>query len=366
MKFRSVCVLALAAACFAPWRASVAQAAPERVLHSFQNNSSDGQSPQAGLLSAKGVLFGTTAVGGGGNCPLPSICGTVFSFDLATNTEEVLHSFCSKTNCTDGAAPGDLTESKGILYGTTGLGGNNYADCSQGGCGTVFSIDPTTGTETVIYAFCSQQNCADGSDPVGVVAVGGKLFGATEMNGAYSGGTLFSIDLATGAEQTIYSFGSAAGDAAAPYAGPIEVKGVFYGTTAFGGANRSGTVYSFDPHTGTESVLYSFCSQQNCSDGSVPAAGMVDVKGKFYGTTAWGGLAGCLETCGTVFMFNPQTGAEKVLHHFCSKTNCVDGSTPWAPLIYRNHRLYGTTELGGTGACQGPSNGCGTVFSVKP
>jgi hypothetical protein len=40
---------------------------------------------------------------------------------------------------------------------------------------------------------------------------------------------------------------------------------------------------------GKEKVIYSFCGQQNCTDGEYPEAGLIDVKGTLYGTTQGGG-----------------------------------------------------------------------------
>ena len=84
-------------------------------------------------------------------------------------------------------------------------------------------------------------------------------------------------------EQVLHSFGDVP-DGAAPEAGLIDVKGTLYGTTEQGGAHNAGAVYSFDLSTGTETVLYSFCSQQDCSDGWAPEAGLIDVGGVLYGT----------------------------------------------------------------------------------
>jgi uncharacterized repeat protein (TIGR03803 family) len=76
------------------------------------------------------------------------------------------------------------------------------------------------------------------------------------------------------------------------------VKGTLYGTTLYGGnVEGDGTVFALDLNTGKETVLYSFCSQQNCADGATPDASLINVKDTLYGTTFYGGSYGY----GTVF-----------------------------------------------------------------
>ncbi len=48
-------------------------------------------------------------------------------------------------------------------------------------------------------------------------------------------------------------------------------------------------------------VVYSFCSQQNCTDGQYPSAGVIDLGGMLYGTTSGGGAD---SSYGTVFSFD--------------------------------------------------------------
>src|SRR5271167_4848868 len=78
--------------------------------------------------------------------------------------------------------------------------------------------------------------------------------------------------------------------------------------------------------------LYSFCAQLNCSDGGYPVSGLIqDDAGNFYGTTAYGGA----NREGTVFELD-STGHETVLYSFCSVgifPNCTDGYNPYAGLI---------------------------------
>jgi uncharacterized repeat protein (TIGR03803 family) len=302
----------------------------ETVVYSFQSGT-DGGFPVANLIDVKGTLYGTTEFGGTNGV------GIVFSIDPTTGAEAVLHTFGSGT---DGADPtANLLDVKGTLYGTTNNGG-------AFGDGTVYSLDPATGAETVVYSFCSQANCADGENPFGgLIDVKGTLYGMTFSGGANSCssrgcGTVYSLDPATGAETVLHSFG-ASGDGANPYDALLDVKGTFYGTTVSGGAYGYGTVFSLDPATGAETVLHSFGSG---SDGFSPVANLIDAKGTLY-STAFGGGNG--NHGGMVFSINPATGAEKVLYLFCSEQDCADGTQPDAGVIDVKGTLYGTTELGG-------------------
>ena len=86
------------------------------VLHTFTGGS-DGAYPHASLvMDAKGNLYGTTYRGG------PANAGTVFEVN-SDGVESVLHTFTGGT--TDGGSPnaGLVLDSQGNLYGTTIVGG---------------------------------------------------------------------------------------------------------------------------------------------------------------------------------------------------------------------------------------------------
>ncbi|MBV9332840.1 MAG: hypothetical protein JO146_02450 [Candidatus Eremiobacteraeota bacterium] len=234
-------------------------------------------------------------------------------------------------------------------YGTTTRGGEN-------GSGAVFSI--ARGAEKVLYSMGLGN---DGQLPdSSLTNVGGTLYGTTEFGGTYGLGTLFSVTTG-GVEKVLHSFGNGA-DGVFPSGGVIDVNGTLYGTTFEGGANSCmsgatcGTVYSITPG-GKEKVLYSF-GQGN--DGSFPFAGLIHVNGRLYGTTSEGGANASNVTgasgCGTVFSITTG-GKEKVLHSFGKGT---DGYFPFAPLIFVNGTLYGTTTGGGAHKC----SSCGTAFSI--
>ena len=357
----SLVIGVLVAAALLPGTA--ARAASEKVLYSFcsQANCADGEAPTAGLIELKGLLYGTTYGGGSGSCNAVYYtgCGTAFSLDPNSGTETVLYSFCSQFNCPDGSFPsGGLIDVKGTLYGTTTSGGTDIG-------GTVFSLDPQSGAETVLHSFC--RNCGDGSEPLGsLISVKDKLYGTTNYGGESNDGSLFSLDTKSGVETVLYSFCSqvSCADGNFPKAGLIDVNGTLYGTTYMGGSGQGiGAVFAFEPKTGVEKVVYSFCSQANCTDGSFPAGSLLDLDGTLYGTTSDGGA----NQGGTVFSLDPKTGVEKVLYSFCGKQNCADGDDPATGLIYARGKLYGTTNLGGSGVHECGANfgyGCGTVFSL--
>ncbi|HXM11037.1 MAG TPA: choice-of-anchor tandem repeat GloVer-containing protein [Terriglobales bacterium] len=386
--------------------AGPAQALTKGVLYNFQGYvDDDGSEPNASLTSnGVGNLYGTTQYGGQGY-------GIVF--ELSPNGKEgwketILHTF---TGGSDGAVPTSsnlIFDSAGNLYGTTesddiGSGG----PCANAGCGVVFELSPAGGnwTETVLYTFCQQIGCTDGSNPINglIFDTKGNLYGTTLTGGSGSGGTVFELSPSGSdwTEQVIYltSYNSSAGltiDATGNIFGATEsavfelspkhkggwksavihtftggtkdgsgaeetpvldATGNLYGTTTGGGIYNNGTVYKLSPPKGkwNETILYSF--KGGPKDGSLPWAGIVfDAGGNMYGTTLNGGKYGE----GTVFELVAPVGEgsykERVLRSF----NYTDGATPYASLVLDvAGTLYGTTQLGG-------KYESGVVFEVTP
>ncbi len=312
----------------------------EKVIYSFQG-AADGANPYGGLIEVNGMLYGTANDGGG-----ESNCGVVFSMTL-TGIETVIHTF---TGDPDGCDPsGNLLNVKGVLYGTTQAGG-------AGNVGTVFSVTPGS-VEMVLHSF----NDADGEEPMGsLVAVGGELYGVTLQGSLHGGGTIFAITPA-GALTTLHSFGLGS-DGAGPFTGLVNVDGLLYGTTEYGGGADCfggpgcGTVFSVTT-SGVEKVIYSF---QKGVDGELPQGSLIYKDGILYGTTfVGGGSPGCYGYgCGTVFSISTATGAEEVLHAFQGGS---DSEFPGGNLIYEawDGALYGVTS-----GKQGRDN-WGAVFAIQ-
>lgn len=173
-------------------------------------------------------------------------------------------------------------------------------------------------------------------------------------------------------ETVLYSFGTSSNDGAAPNGGLVfDRAGNLYGTTESGGlagcSGHCGTVFELSPAndgTWTETVLYQFCSQPNCSDGGQPRAGLViDDLGNLYGTAGQGDIGCGVVGCGNVFELSPpalpgDSWQYTVLWSFGSAGN--DGAAPYGRLNRDNlGNLYGTTA----GSCCG--NGAGVVFELS-
>jgi len=257
-----------------------------------------------------------------------------------------------------GGVQAKLAKFGNTLYGASHGGGAN-------GYGAVFTVNPLTGKETVIYSF---QNGADGWGPEGLLNGGpnGLLYGTTSAapeNGYPDGqgsGTVFSISK-SGVEHVLHDF-TASPDGSNPEGFVTYFNGLMYGTTFAGGTGNCsysqptgcGTVFTVNPTTGAESVIYSF---QGGMDGAGPREGLLELNGTLYGTTYFGGGSGrgCIQSCGTVFSITP-TGVEKVIYRF---QGGADGANPQSALTPLNGLMYGVTNGGGTA-------GNGTVFSVSP
>jgi uncharacterized repeat protein (TIGR03803 family) len=327
---------------------TLSKSGQETVLYNFcsLSNCRDGAYPNTALTQdAEGNLYATTYSGGGTGCGGAG-CGVVFKLSKA-GRESVLHSFCSRSTCGDGANPqgGVIRDAQGNFYGTTIYGGAY-------GHGTVFKLS-NTGKEIVLHSFCSKSGCPDGSGPVAKLLLGanGNLYGTSGGGGLSGWGAVFKLYKSGKFFTLLYSFTNTP-DGAQPDAGVIQdANGNIYGTTTGGGAYKYGTVFKLSK-TGRETVLHSFTS---VADGAAPNGAVIrDVQGNLYGTTTFGGA---YTYYGTVFKLS-KTGHKTTLHSF---TGGTDGALPYAELIQDSEgNLYGTTSDDGV------SGYYGTVFKLTP
>jgi uncharacterized repeat protein (TIGR03803 family) len=305
----------------------------------------NGWEPFGSVVQATdGNFYGTTALGGNGH-------GNIFRM---TPTGEItsIYSFCSQTNCTDGATP-DTTPilgSDGNLYGVTLAGGDILAG---GGGNGVFYRLTLAGQFTVLHDFCTADGCPDGGNPPGIMqASDGNFYGVALTGTGSDAGLIFKIS-PSGKFTTIHTFCSQTNcvDGSGGSAPPIQGRdGNFYGVTGGGGTEGGGVFYELTA-AGSYQVLHNFCSPSSqCAEGSLPNQIVQDAKGNFFGTTI-GGAA--------VFEIT-STGEYKVLD------NPVLPGNPGElqPLtLASDGNLYATS--GGGNPLDG-GDGLGTIFEISP
>jgi len=206
-------------------------------------------------------------------------------------------------------------------------------------------------TYTVIHSFAGETS--DGSDPLGglVEDSGGNFYGSTAHGGAYNGGTIFKLDN-TGNESVLYSFAGKS-DGNLPQGTLFrDPSGNLYGTASEGGTGSCacGTIFELD----TSNKLTALHTFQGGSDGSQPSGGLVSINGVLYGTTQFGGNAGCSGSggCGTIFKVT-KGGKETVLYSF---TGAADGFEPSGLIRDADGNVYGVTIAG--------AGNFGTVFKL--
>ena len=283
----------------------------------------------------------------------------------AAPAESVLHAFTYGDRANPQA--GLYRDSSGNLYGVASSGGAM-------GAGVVFKLAPDGTNYTVLYSFCAQPNCADGTLPqAGLFRDNsGTLYGTTANGGASGNGVVFKLAPDGTNFTVLHSFDGGSGGAH-PYAGLTAgpttstcspttrtpcgpTTGNLVGTAEQGGTGN-GVVFQLAPDGSGFKVLYAFCKLAGCADGAYPYGGLYadPATGNLFGTAAQGGSHGN----GVVFKLTP-SGMETALHSFCSLTRCLDGAVPEAGLIAdKAGNLYGTTLYGGA-ASQG------AVFKVTP
>ena len=308
------------------------------ILYSFDNI--NGAYPVGPLIQdSAGNLYGTAVYGGNtsGIC-VTSGCGTVFELQRVSGgwNFELLYTFTGGADGSDPAS-GLVLDNSGNLFGTTSYGGNSS------GFGTVFELSPFHGTwqHSTIHTFAGGN---DGASPYSGLTAGiaGVFYGATANGGLQNSGTIYQLRKtnSTWQESILFSFSGV--DGASPYSSPLLLRqGKLYGTTYLGGAFNQGTVFSLSlsNHAVVESVLYSFTG----TNGVSPYGGVVaDSAGHLYGTTFYGGSDGY----GVVFMLSDVGGTwrESVLTTFAGTSN---GLSPLATPTIHQGALFGTTTGGG-------------------
>ncbi len=288
------------------------------IVHDFDGD--NGRNIQGTPIVVGDNLYGMASSGGTEND------GVLFEFDPSTNAYTILHSFELYTS---GRSPyGSIMESNGKLYGMT-------SDGPGFGSGLMFEYDPAVGGGSFVVLF-GFDTAPMGRQPNGsLIEKGGSFYGLAQQGGVYGNGTLFKFDPIGNNFSVIHQFQSNDPDNGGyPRENLIEIGGKFYGLAGSGGLNDNGVLFEYDfAGSGTYTVKHHF----NEPEGSNPTEGVVEMGGKLYGVTYYGGDNGG----GVLFEYDPVGSAYTVLHHFSIHSN------PEGGLLVYGGKLYGMTAYGG-------------------
>ncbi len=176
------------------------------------------------------------------------------------------------------------------------MSGNLYGTTDEGGAadrGVVFQLRPnakrTKWSYRVLYSFCQEFDCADGSSPTRsplILDVAGNIFGTTYGGRADGFGTVFELSPTKSGKKwkynTVYSFSAQQADGHDPIGGVTYVGAAIgaryddmsplFGVTLHGGTTDRGTVFELTPSSGRkkswrESVIFTFCN--DCGEAPV-------------------------------------------------------------------------------------------------
>ena len=328
---KSLLTLGLALACAAITFSLAVRAEAQTLNYLAAFDGVNGSQPSTAIQATDGNFYATTA-GHAAGLEYGNVVKITPAGEIST-----LYNFCSKPHCSDGAWPDTppILGSDGNLYGVTSGGGSYLGNA--GGWGIVYKLT-LDGKLTTLHTFCTVDPCLDGQFPVGIMqAADGNLYGTTYSAGQFYAGTLFKITTA-GGFSVVHAFCSSANcaDGQWPEFPPVQGSdGNLYGTTSTGGTADSGVLYDLTP-AGRFNVVHTFlCHYTICNRGGDPLAVVQDAEGNLFGVTEFGGIYGD----GTLFEIT-STHAFINLYSFNSGE-----SDPRAGLTLANDgNFYGTTE----------------------
>jgi uncharacterized repeat protein (TIGR03803 family) len=276
-----------------------------------------------------GLVTDGTTLWGAAQSGGANSAGTIFT--LATNgaNYNVIYDFGASGN--DGTLPGELLLSGGTLFGATQIGGTNSY-------GTIYALSTNGTNYKILRSFTNAPDAANPYSFAGLIAGGATLYGASQNGGTNGYGTIFKIDTNGNNYAVLHQFGSNA-DGRTPQGRLLLLGATLYGTTQVGGSNSAGALFKMDTNGNNYSVLYNF---SNAPAARLPIVGLAsDGAGTLFGVSSGGGSS----NSGTVFSLATNGNNFTILHSFTNN----EGLSPQGTLVFKNGLLFGNTLSKGAG-----------------
>ncbi|MBK8872607.1 MAG: T9SS type A sorting domain-containing protein [Bacteroidetes bacterium] len=265
-----------------------------------------------------GNLYGLTSTGGANNS------GTIFEFDLTTNTLFKRFDFGGTAGSTPLASFIKVTSTK--LIGSTTSGGT-------GNCGVLFEFDLTTNTYTKLFDFTQSL----GKNPRCALTIhpNGKLYGTTYEGGSNNLGVLFEFDLSSNVISKKMDFSTSTGinpDMELIYDFAGNLYGLVYSTS-----DNNEQLFKYNWYSNSYSRILKF----NASGGHYFTGGFtLAANGKYYGTT----FSGVKHFKGALIEFDYNNNTVNSRVNFNDST----GFNSYSAILHAsNNKIYGTTNNGG-------------------
>lgn len=294
-----------------------------------------------------GKLYGEAIYGGVDGCDGYCGYGVLFRINRDGSDFQVVHRFCSETNCADGTFGSPLLiGTDGNIYGAGGSGAGICTSSSI--CGVIFRVTPATGEYQVVFNFDS----STGSFSSGfIVGSDGTFWGTSENSQSEM---LFHYTEATGTMQAFpVNFPEIN---RLPSSGTVSIQGTngnFYGMYGVYGLTGDG-IFEVDADGSNLTLFPFFTSQDRVGD---PLSMLLASDGNFY-IDEYNGSTGY----GSILQVSPSTG--QTLQTFSPfGANAPVGAYPVTIFQASNGTFWGTTVQYGK-----PPKGKfadGTIFNLN-
>jgi hypothetical protein len=305
-----------------------------KVLYNFRNGADGGAIFGGVARDREGNLYGVSEIDnhdhGYGTLFKLTPGERGYSFRILTHFSESRGTYCETTPVVDDA---------GNLFGVCTLGGAGY--------GTLWEYS-RCGKFKVLHSFTGP---GDGMMPDDIVLIGSDdIYGTTAEFGSGSVGTFWKYSRRRHKFTLLHSFTSGA-DGGSPGGPTIDHKGILWGFTLYGPNCfdcGNGTVWNYDPSSGTFSTILDFSS----TGISTPWTNfVVDERGDLFGTAF--PIDG--SNLGMIYELEADNNyAPEILYTF---TDMQNGVGPGPLRFDQRGDLVGTTYLGG-------QSGHGTVYEL--
>lgn len=203
---------------------------------------------------------------------------------------------------------------------------------------------------TAIHDFDS---ATEGRNPYAKpLIINNVIYGTTWAGGSYSAGTVYKVNIDGTGFSTLYNIGGDCFDAAGD-PGLINYGSVLYGSEVqcdYGDFNWEGSIYKLNTDGTGSAIVRDFVG--GGSDAAKVYGEMLLDGTTLYGMSYQGGSSGT----GTIFSIDVDGTGFTILHSFAGGAS--DGSYPKGSLIQSGTTLYGMTLSGG-------SSGIGTIFKIE-